>query len=100
MIEVQEAANTPKLAQGDYSALFDALKKFAGDAHAAVSGNAIKAIDALAKGLRAGFKDHAKQAVPVLFLKFKEKRILEDIFSCLESIMMCIEIADIIEFLP
>ena len=37
MIEVQEAANTPKLAPGDYSGLFDALKKMAGDAHAAVS---------------------------------------------------------------
>ena len=37
MIEVQEAANTPKLAPGDYSALFDALKKMAADNHAAVS---------------------------------------------------------------
>ena len=100
MIEVQEAANTPKLAPGDYSGLFDALKKFAGDAHAAVSQNAIKAIAALAKGLRAGFKDHAKQSVPVLFGKFKEKRIVEDILQCLENIMMCVELADLIEFLP
>lgn len=100
MEEVIEAANTPKLANGDYSALFDALKKMAGDAHAAVSGSGIKAIGAVAKGLRKGFKDHAKVAVPVLFGRFKEKRIVPDILACLENIMLCVELADLIEFLP
>ena len=30
----------------------------------------------------------------------KEKRIVEDILTCLENIMMCIELVDVIEFLP
>ena len=100
MEEVVAAADTPKLANGDYSALFDSLKKMAGDSHAAVSGSGINAIGALAKGLRKGFKDHAKQAVPVLFGKLKEKRLVNDILTCLDNIMLCVELADLIEFLP
>ena len=55
-----EAASTPKLKPGNYTDLFEVLKKMSGDAHAAVSGSAIKSISALAAGLREGFKDHAK----------------------------------------
>ena len=97
LTEVQTEANTPKLAPGDYSALFDALKKLAGDAHATVSSNAIKAIGALAKGLRADFKEHAKQASPLLFQKFKEKKLVPVINECFENFMMCLELGDLIE---
>ena len=55
-----EAATTPKLKPGNYTDLFEVLKKMSGDAHAAVSGSAIKSISALASGLREGFKEHAK----------------------------------------
>lgn len=71
-----------------------------GDAHAAVSGSAIKSISALAAGLRDGFKDHAKQAVPVLFTKFKERRLVEDILNCLDNILGCTELSELVEFLP
>ena len=97
---VVEAASTPKLKPGDYSALFEVLKKMAGDAHAAVSGSAIKSISALAAGLRESFKEHAKQAVPVLFTKFKERRLVEDILNCLDNILACTELSELIEFLP
>lgn len=52
LVELQEAASTPKLEPGDYSALFEVVKKLAGDSHAGVSQNGIKAISLLAKGLR------------------------------------------------
>ena len=97
---VVEAASTPKLKPGDYSALFEVLKKMAGDAHAAVSGSAIKSISALAAGLRETFKEHAKQAVPVLFTKFKERRLVEDILNCLDNILVCAELSELVEFLP
>ena len=35
-----------------------------------------------------------------MFGKFKEKRLVEDILQCLESVMLCVELADIIEYLP
>ena len=98
--QVIEAANTPKLKPGDYGALFEVLKKMSGDAHAAVSGAAIKSISALAAGLREGFKEHGKQAVPVLFTKFKEKRLVEDILTCLDNILGCTELSELVEFLP
>ncbi len=52
MQAVITAADVPKLAPGDYSALFEVVKKMAGDSHAAVAQTAIKAIGCLAKGLR------------------------------------------------
>ena len=97
MQEVTRAADVPKLAPGNYSGLFEVLKKFAGDAHASVSQNSIRAISALAKGLRDHFHDQAVAAVPVLFTKFKEKRLTEDILKALEHIMGCIKLGEIIE---
>ena len=84
------AADTPKLAPGDYSGLFEVLKKLAGDAHATVSQYAIRAIGLLAKGLRDGFHEHGVAAVPVLLPRFKEKRLTEEILTCLGHIMLCI----------
>lgn len=57
MVAVTTAADVPKLAPGDYTGLFEVLKKMVGDAHASVSQNAIRAIGCLAKGLRAAFHD-------------------------------------------
>ena len=71
-----------------------------GDAHAAVSGAAIKSISALAAGLREGFKEYGKQAVPVLFTKFKEKRLEKDILACLDNILGCTELSELVEFFP
>ena len=49
--------------------------------------------------MRSEFKVHAKAAVPVFFGKFKEKRLVEDILTNFEHIMICIELADTLEFL-
>ena len=51
----------------------------------------------LAKGVRAGFHDQALAAVPVLFAKFKEKRLTEEILTSLGHLMMCIELGEIVE---
>ena len=96
---VIEAADTPKLAPGDYSGLFEVLKKLACDAHVTVSQYAIRAIGLLAKGLREGFHDHGVAAVPVLLPRFKEKRLTEEILTCLGHIMVCIEFGEVIESL-
>ena len=88
--DIQEAASFPRLADGNYGELFEALKKMAGDNHAAISQNAIKAIGCLAQGLRHLFHDMALQAVPVFFMKFKEKRIVEDIMDNMSKILLCV----------
>ena len=92
-------ADTPKLAAGNYAGLADTLKKLAADPHATVAQYAIRSIGILAKGLRKDFHDHAIPLVPVIFAKFKEKRLGPEIQTALESIMMCIELGEIMETL-
>ena len=53
----------------------------------------------LAKGLREGFANHAKEIIPVLFPKFKERKLIDEIQTCLKNLMMCIQLTDVIEFL-
>lgn len=97
MLTVATAADVPKLMPGNYTSLFELIKKFAGDAHASVAQNAIKSIAGLASGLRENFHDHALAAVPVMFAKFKEKRLTEDILKAMENVMGCIQLEEIIE---
>ena len=73
------AANSPKLEPGNYNGLFQMLKKTINDPNKVVAGHAVKAIGALAKGLRKEFANQAKEAVPVLCAALKEKRMIEDI---------------------
>ena len=56
---VVEASNVQKLAPGDYTGLFEVLKKMLGDPHASVSQSSVRAIVNLAKGLRENFHDLA-----------------------------------------
>ena len=98
MQAVITAADVPKLAPGDYTGLFEVVKKLAGDSHVTVCQHAIRAIGCLAKGLRAGFHDMALQAVPACFAKFKEKRLTEDILTCLDRMITnCIQLGEIVE---
>ena len=53
----------------------------------------------LAKGLRKDFEKQAKESVPIILPKLKEKKMTEDIMTTLANIMMCITLSDIIEFL-
>ena len=52
MIELTTAADVAKLESGSYGDLAQLVKKFLTDSNVVVSQNAIKAVGALAKGLR------------------------------------------------
>jgi len=54
----------------------------------------------LAKGLRTSFATNAKEIVPVLFPKFKERRLVDEIMLALTNCMMCIPLSEIIEYVP
>jgi|LauGreDrversion4_2_1035121.scaffolds.fasta_scaffold28538_6 hypothetical protein len=38
--------------------------------------------------------------VPVLFGRFKEKKLLEDVQTTLTKFLMCVDLNELIEFLP
>lgn len=99
MKEIQTAADVPKLATGSYAELFDYLIKECKHSNVNVQQQGVKTIGLLAKGLRQDFAKEAKASVPVILPKFKERKMTEDIMTTLSSIMMCIPLAEIIEFL-
>ena len=55
-----------------------------------VSLHAIKAAGALAKGLRESFLLMAKELVPLIIARFKEKRLIEDAHTSLDGCMICV----------
>jgi hypothetical protein len=55
-----------------------------------VSQQGIKTVGILAKGLRQHFATHAKEIVPVILPKFKERKLIDDLQIALTNIMMCI----------
>ena len=99
MKEIQTAADVPKLAAGSYTDMFEYLKKECGHSNVNVQQQGIKTIGVLAKGLRKDFEKQAKESVPIILPKLKEKKMAEDIMTTLANIMMCITLNDIIEFL-
>jgi hypothetical protein len=70
----------PKLAPGSYVGLFEFLKKECNNSNVGI----------LAKGLRQHFATHAKEIVPVILPKFKERKLIDDLQIALTNIMMCI----------
>lgn len=99
MKEIHTASDVPKLAPGSYSELFEYLKKECGHSNVNVQQQGIKTIGLLAKGLRKDFEKQAKEIVPVILPKFKEKKMTDDIMTTLANVMMCINLNDIMEFL-
>jgi hypothetical protein len=80
----------PKLAPGSYVGLFEFLKKECNNSNVNVSQQGIKTVGILAKGLRQHFATHAKEIVPVILPKFKERKLIDDLQIALTNIMMCI----------
>ena len=66
MTEVFTEADVPKLETGSYIDLVGVLKKFMGDSHIGVAQSAVKAMGALAKGLRENFIELAKELYPLM----------------------------------
>jgi hypothetical protein len=89
----------PKLASGNYAEIFEYLKKECGHSNVNVQQQGVKTVGMLAKGLRQDFQKHAKEIVPIILPKFKEKKMFDDIMNTMANLMMCITINDIMEFL-
>jgi hypothetical protein len=97
MTEIFTEADVPKLEKGSYIDLVAVLKKFMGDSHIGVAQSAVKAIGALAKGLRESFSELAKELYPLMLQRFKEKRLVEELHTALTSMMYCVSLNDILE---
>jgi hypothetical protein len=93
-------ASVPKLVNGDYAELTKSLKKLLGDANVVVVSKAVKCISLLAAGLRKDFAANAKNVLPPLFDKFKEKKttVVEAIHEALDNMYgNCFLFPDVIE---
>ena len=74
-----EDANTPRLAQGDYSHLFQLGKRLVKDYNLQVQICGLKIIGTLAKGLRSSIRSYVKSNMDILIEKLKvRKTILAD----------------------
>lgn len=74
---VQNLADTPRLAPGDFHELARTLKKLVqNDSNVVVVGDAIQAAALLCKGLRTSYHDPARLMTAVVLDKFKDKQVL------------------------
>lgn len=93
------AANTPKIRPGDFNDLTKTIIKLIGDSNFAVQIAAVKVCGPLASGLRKDFEQNAKELVPSLLQKFKEKKagFAEEILTVLDLFLNCINMENIVQ---
>ena len=73
---VQNLADTPRLAPGDFHELARTLKKLVqNDSNVVVVGDAIQASALLCKGLRTSYRDPARLMTAAVLDKFKDKQV-------------------------
>lgn len=96
--ELYNAANTPKIKAGDFGNLTKSIIKLMNDSNFAVQIAAVKVCGPLAKGVRKEFEACAKELVPSLLQKFKEKKagFAEEILSVFESFQNSINMDNIV----
>jgi cytoskeleton-associated protein 5 len=92
--------DNPKLESGDYAELVKNLKKCLNDANVFVVELATRALGMLGRGLRKEFSQHARNVLPALLDKLKEKKqtVVTAIQEALERMHPhCFGLADIVE---
>lgn len=96
--DLYTAVNTPKIKPGDFMSLTKAIIKLMNDSNFAVQIAAIKVCGPMAKGVRKEFEQCAKELVPSLLQKFKEKKagFAEEIQSVMESFQSSINMENIV----
>jgi hypothetical protein len=77
--EVAAACDVPKLKNGDFKHLIALYTKLLKDSNVVVQAHAVKAFGALGKGLRDQFETAAKETIPILIPKLKERKLVNDI---------------------
>ena len=84
---LQQKSDTMKLARGDYTELIKTLKKLVNDNNLVVSQVAIKIVGQLVKALRKQFEPFGKEMAGALIVRFKERKLIEEIHSSLENMV-------------
>lgn len=89
--ELIQAASTPRIAPTNYSPLVSMIKRLLNDNNFNVVVAATKIVGLLAKGLRKNFTGAAKNLVPMILSKFKDKKtiLLDETHCCMESFFYC-----------
>ena len=92
---LQKAAKTPKFANSNISWISNIVKRLFMDPNAVVTKTTFAVLGACAKGLRKNFSSIAKKEVGGLLLKFKDKKMADDIFQMLSAFEYCMKPSDV-----
>ena len=90
--ELNKECDYPKLAEKSALEIVTMAKRLINDSNVQVMLQAMKLVGLLAKGQRKYFDNYAKQFLPVLLQKFKDKKtnVLQETHSSLDNIMFSI----------
>lgn len=94
---IQKAAKTPKFTNTHIGWISTILKKLFMDSNVVVHKTALQVLACCARGLRKNFSQVAKKEAAGLLLKFRETKLIEDIFQALEAFDYCIKPIDILD---
>jgi cytoskeleton-associated protein 5 len=97
--ELNNEANVPKLADKNPAEIAGMAKRLLNDNNVNVNMQAIKLIGVLAKGLRKSFDGYARQFVPILLQKFKDKKntIVSEAHTALDNLLKSTTFESILE---
>jgi len=94
---LEKAKKTPKFVNTNISWISNIVKKLFMDPNAVVTKATFLLLAACAKGLRKNFSSIAKKEVGGLLLKFKDKKMTNDIMEMLAAFDYCLKPSDVIE---
>lgn len=94
---LQKAAKTPKFTNTNIGWISAIIKRLFMDANVVVHKTALQVLAACARGLRKNFAAVAKKEAANLLPKFREGKLIEDIFQVLEAFDYSMKPVDIID---
>jgi cytoskeleton-associated protein 5 len=94
---LQKAAKTPKFTNTNVGWISAIIKRLFMDPNVVVHKTALQILSASARGLRKNFSAVAKKEAGNLLPKFREGKLIDDIFQVLEAFDHCMKPVDIID---
>jgi cytoskeleton-associated protein 5 len=94
---IQKAAKTPKFTNTNLGWISAIIKRLFMDSNVVVHKTALHVLAACARGLRKNFAAIAKKEAGNLLPRFREGKLIEDIFQVLEAFDHCMKPVDIID---
>lgn len=91
-------ATVPKLANTDFRAVTEVIRRLINDSNFNVVLNVLKMIGVMAKGLRRPFAAAAKSNFSNVIAKFRDKKtqMIDETFKTLSDLSYCLSIEDVL----